>query len=250
MNSQAKLSALDAPARSSDVMPPALAQFVKAMAADASLPDARLASRKPDRAVYLVPNGDSVCFPVHYQGGQSTLQCERLARIQAGGGRPTITGGPLSAVLMNVVPDEVRTVTARSASGKVVTAEVENNVYQVEVDPREGPVTLSYDTAGGPVTWLVEFPTVASRAPVKGGFSEGHLAHRSSLPPIDLTDDSRPPGRARSMERAKSLLPGQLATFVVAGDRRPARSGRTGVLLSFLAVIRGGVHTTGVAFCR
>jgi hypothetical protein len=59
---------------------------------------------------------------------------------------------------MNVVPDEVHTVTGRSASGETVTIAVENNVYQLEVDPRNGPVTVSYDAAGGPIEWLVEFP--------------------------------------------------------------------------------------------
>jgi hypothetical protein len=159
---QTTLRALNTPAQASDAMPPALAQFVAAMKGDADLAGARLASVRADRAVYLVPNRnrDSVCFPVHYQSGQSTLQCETLARIQAGGGRPTITGGPLGAVLMNVVPDEVHTATARSASGETVTTAVENNVYQLEVDPRKGPVTVSYDTAGGPIEWLVEFPSL------------------------------------------------------------------------------------------
>jgi hypothetical protein len=156
------LRALNTPAKASDVMPPALAEFVAARQADADLAGARQASVRADRAVYLVPNRnrDSVCFPVHYQSGESTLQCETVARIQAGGGRPTITGGPLGAVLMNVVPDEVHTVTARSASGETVTTAVENNVYQLEVDPRKGPVTVSYDTAGGPIEWLVEFPSL------------------------------------------------------------------------------------------
>jgi hypothetical protein len=154
------LTGLQRAAQPTDKLPPDVASFVSEFNPEADSATARKSITRDGKSVYLVEAGESVCAPMTIVGGPTTVSCETLDMITAGGNRPTLLGGADKVLLMNVVPDDVRSVTVTFQSGDPLVSPVENNVYLVEVDLKRAPISLSYETGSGRVEYPVELPTV------------------------------------------------------------------------------------------
>lgn len=153
-----ELDALTTPATPRDDLPSGTTALLRRYRPTAQVAGARQATSRDGRTIFLVPDGDSVCMPVSYDTGESTLTCELTEQIAAGGNRPTLAGGFNGIVLSNIVPNGVTQVSVAFTHRGPLSTTVQNNVYSVEVDPQEGPVSVSYDTPAVKVDFPVGIP--------------------------------------------------------------------------------------------